>query len=762
MNGTIVMELKSDACVGTGESASGIVDIEIQYDKYGIPYIPVKRIKGILREEAMELTSLCKGFTESDVNSLFGASGASDSGPLWMGNGEIAGKDDFINRLLQKKEDLDKENDGYSKLVSPSIISEMFTDVRAQTAINQNGVADKDSLRISRVIRRGNVFRFPVRLKGEYSEKLFTDAVRCVRHIGSNRNRGLGWVSCKWEPGKDEAADTITEFPDVLPGSKAVVMKYKLELLTDCILDSQYIHGSTVLGMAASIFLQRHKTIKRANAHNDPIFRGLFLDDTVCFSDAHPCDGDGKVIPVPLSLANNKGKPETLYNRFKGTAPQIQYEKPNFAFCTINDDEITPIMPQTATRFHHKRASDMAVGSAKSTGNAGNAGNAGIADITSNDGEFYQYDCIAAGTRYAGEITGPEPYIERLKSLLTDNEVFIGKSRSAQYGHCRLTCEAPQSVLSSEESDEFENDEWPVLLLSNMLLYNETGQPDCTLEAFEKAVRAETGSSGISIIPDKSTISVDYTDGFNTQWRMPKPVEPCFVKGSVFALDVSGVDIKERKPLYSSIQTMRLGQYTSAGLGRICIAPIIDEEEFAFIAPDITSPDYKGTECLQFDEMWKESLLMQTNEAVKRKVLSVAESWRYCKIIRECLIKSSKSVVRFLMYTIRKATSFEEIESSLGKYADRQKERGDLAEDDKPYTNLVKAIKPDGSLNLCGVAGKQIGYWIDTQQDIAVKVWKTENIKESEPIAPEALLAIYKIILVQTCLSVLAERRGKR
>ena len=71
MNGTIVMELKSDSCAGTGEGVGGIVDVEVNFDEHGIPYIPAKRIKGILREEAMELIALKGGDVKSETTALY-------------------------------------------------------------------------------------------------------------------------------------------------------------------------------------------------------------------------------------------------------------------------------------------------------------------------------------------------------------------------------------------------------------------------------------------------------------------------------------------------------------------------------------------------------------------------------------------------------------------------------------------------------------------------------------------------------------------
>ena len=46
------IQLKSDLCASSGDSFGSLIDNDICYDKYGFPYIPAKRLKGILREEA--------------------------------------------------------------------------------------------------------------------------------------------------------------------------------------------------------------------------------------------------------------------------------------------------------------------------------------------------------------------------------------------------------------------------------------------------------------------------------------------------------------------------------------------------------------------------------------------------------------------------------------------------------------------------------------------------------------------------------------
>ena len=50
----IKIKLLSDLCTCSGETYNSIVDMDVVYDENGIPYIPAKRIKGCIREAALE------------------------------------------------------------------------------------------------------------------------------------------------------------------------------------------------------------------------------------------------------------------------------------------------------------------------------------------------------------------------------------------------------------------------------------------------------------------------------------------------------------------------------------------------------------------------------------------------------------------------------------------------------------------------------------------------------------------------------------
>lgn len=75
-NYRIKIELLSDVCVSDGGIYNSAIDTDICYDEYGFPYIPAKRLKGCLRECALELKDWGMPI---GVQEMFGTQGNDDS-----------------------------------------------------------------------------------------------------------------------------------------------------------------------------------------------------------------------------------------------------------------------------------------------------------------------------------------------------------------------------------------------------------------------------------------------------------------------------------------------------------------------------------------------------------------------------------------------------------------------------------------------------------------------------------------------------------
>ncbi|MCF6157617.1 MAG: CRISPR-associated protein [wastewater metagenome] len=203
----IIIELKSDTLIGSGEGYGDIIDSDIVFDDLGIPYIPAKRIKGCLRESAHEvcmmlessaLTSILdlKKYTNDNtkyeiVEKIFGSPGQDEPAPVYFSNLTI---DDYEkNRLFLKY--LAEE---FPRVITKGGILSTFTVIRQQTAIDdESGVAKEHSLRTVRLIRKGEIFKGNVQVKGDNNfVTLMALACTNLRGIGTKRKRGYGEVEC--------------------------------------------------------------------------------------------------------------------------------------------------------------------------------------------------------------------------------------------------------------------------------------------------------------------------------------------------------------------------------------------------------------------------------------------------------------------------------------------------------------------------------------------------------------------------------------
>ena len=150
--------------LGSGLSAGAKLDSTVVKDTYDIPYAPAKTIKGLAREMA-ELTQ-----ESSFIKRYFGAEGI-DIAQVY-----------FTNATLDEQT--------HKEIVANSMQDNLY-DVIASTQI-EDGIAIDNSLREIEVV-------IPLSLYGEIdnidSKEDFTklaNALKMIKRVGLNRNRGLG------------------------------------------------------------------------------------------------------------------------------------------------------------------------------------------------------------------------------------------------------------------------------------------------------------------------------------------------------------------------------------------------------------------------------------------------------------------------------------------------------------------------------------------------------------------------------------------
>jgi CRISPR/Cas system CSM-associated protein Csm3 (group 7 of RAMP superfamily) len=183
-------ELKSDATFGRGDGVAGVVDVEVQHDEWGCPYLGGRSLKGLLVCECAEiLTALPEAIRlrwEKAAQRLFGNPGSTleDSALLFIGDAQLPG--DLRTAIA---------HDVQRGRIRREEVLESLTALRRQTAMDESGVPQEHTLRTMRVILRQTPFEAELRFAEKPTEDdlaLLAACVKAFRGAGTGRNRGRG------------------------------------------------------------------------------------------------------------------------------------------------------------------------------------------------------------------------------------------------------------------------------------------------------------------------------------------------------------------------------------------------------------------------------------------------------------------------------------------------------------------------------------------------------------------------------------------
>ena len=192
------LELLSDATFGRGDGVAGLVDVEVQHDDYGLPYLGGRALKGLLGAECDDLVFALEKAEQKDwqaaADRLFGRSGATAQGQAILRIGPARLPDDLRQAIARQIADEKK-----AKLADPLTregVLETLTTLRRQTAMDpETGAPLKETLRTLRVILRGTTFTSRLTFLQEPSDDelaLLAATVKALRRAGTGRNRGRG------------------------------------------------------------------------------------------------------------------------------------------------------------------------------------------------------------------------------------------------------------------------------------------------------------------------------------------------------------------------------------------------------------------------------------------------------------------------------------------------------------------------------------------------------------------------------------------
>lgn len=191
----MTIKLDSDSLIASGEGMGATIDTDILFDDVGLPYIPSKRIKGCLRDSILEISQMFKMSQIDyllDIDRVFGNNITEVESLVSFSDFYIPDYKNTYNWLKYYKNE-------FSDFLSSNLITNFFTDIRQQTRIDIYGVAKDNSLRTSRVLKKGMSFESEISLFNDDEILLNTLTLACInlRHIGTSRTRGFGEVSCE-------------------------------------------------------------------------------------------------------------------------------------------------------------------------------------------------------------------------------------------------------------------------------------------------------------------------------------------------------------------------------------------------------------------------------------------------------------------------------------------------------------------------------------------------------------------------------------
>lgn len=542
----ISIELLSDLCCYSGEVYNTTVDTDVVYDDYGLPYIPAKRLKGCIREAALELYEM--GLMPH-YNAIFGKEG-SDASAFTISNARLENYDAKVIELKQFEK---------TDFVNQQNVLSLFTYLRTQTAVDTNtGTAIENSLRTLRVLKKGLIFHADVDLKNKDYVEEFKNAVSMVKHMGVSRTRGLGLVELKVENSLSTSVDHVLFKENELKDENKI--SYTIHLHSPLICKSaqgnqakteDYIAGSKVLGLVA-------------RSMGNDAYQKVMNDIVV--SNAYVSLNDNRSLPGRNSLQKIKnqsyvdGKMEIVdMMYFKNDNDKEQRTPANIDYMS-DQNEVLSVEKQIS--YHHQRPKDKSIGRA-----------------TSREGQFYQLASICEAQTFKGFIYANREIAKKIMNSVSKlGHVRLGYGRNSEFGQIDFTLD---SVKDATSKDILIHDA-DLLLASDVILYNDNGMLVADVNVLKDYLNAYFGVDDIEI--DTPFVSYNTIGGFNVTWQRKKQIFSALAKASCMKIN-SATGFKA-----SYNHSYFIGERVSEGFGeivlektkendRVCVYKPVEEEK---------------------------------------------------------------------------------------------------------------------------------------------------------------------------------------
>ena len=486
-------------------------------------------------------------------------------------------------------------------------------------------------------------------------EKALAAIAKAVRHLGLSRTRGLGSVSCSFIPDQGTCSDEHTykvnqlNQEDVSPaqaiqkdGCRDYALFYSLCNIEPLMLSQgndvrteSFIPARNMIGALAWEYLS-------INGNNDQSeeFKNLFLNGTVHYTNMYIMDNDTRCIPAPgfiNELKKNRLLINTLYidessndeckkgktEKNNDTDYGNQPKKLKGKYLCINKEGIKKKEVKTEIIYHNR--------------NNGSEEEQGI----------YTQEVISAGQTFGGYIyVDPQKNIDdhtacemlnTVNDLLTRANLRFGKSRTAQYGRCKLLKGMPKRVPLYDPSVERDGADHIVVSLASDGLFCKKGVYTTCFEDVYRIIAEDTGISeyvDLDIIQDfpdlpENARKMSICDsglvwGYNSKWNLRIQPSPAILAGSAFVYKIRPNDTCDvHFPVISQVGTRR-----TEGYGEVRIL-YMSKEKFPYDLSTIKEKaSDKDDSCAGIDSLNEVSEKEDNNSDAGENVNQLKEVWK--------------------------------------------------------------------------------------------------------------------------------------
>lgn len=535
--------LLSDLCTSSGGIYNDAVDTEVTCDSHGLPYIPGKRLKGCLRECALEINDW--GGTIR-TEKIFGLPGNS--------RGALSIRNAYPENYQEWNFQLEK---AHGNLLShPQNVLNSFTYLRTQTEISQKtGVAKRNSLRTMRVVKRGTVFCADIELPRQYEQELIL-CCRAFRHMGIARTRGFGEIKAELESAEESRNREAYAVPkDVSALTYEIILKEPLILKSVERQEGRsldYIEGSKILGLIVQKLKDKGSDVPK------------FMDQgKFRVTNAYLTDKEGhRLTEVPCAFFGVKNRKEEYRNKIYEDGNehldqglQLNMLKHSYVH-RRTDGELEQHQVQMMEHYHHSLPDDKSIGRTIGEGEDG--------------GVFYQISAICEDQSFQGRIEGTPEQITYVAGLFQKEEtVHIGYGRSSEYGTCCFRLKEYHKDTADVTTKDF-----AVELIAPTIIYGKNASYSTNTKDLVSEILACLHLDDQDLLKMRCFDRIITTGGFNVTWKMRKPTIAAFDKGTTLVIHM-------KNPVIIPSGSFWIGERTPEGYGECRIIPLEKEGIYA-------------------------------------------------------------------------------------------------------------------------------------------------------------------------------------